>query len=236
MSFVSEASPENETEIDQDQPLVKSLQNLTMIESWNDGKLKSTTFYHVTDDEEVFFGYASKNKREMTMPEFNSSLKRVQDQDIYSKISVNIHLTLASEVLDPSLVYVKRSGLQWYDDMIGTNHLSKAILDDTLVMEQISRAPHPNIIQYYGCRVRRGFNTSIVLERLDQTLSAYVSTSDFQKLDKIKFFEYFKSAVENLHSLRLAHNDINPDNLMVKNGSPVLIDFDSCQPSILGKS
>jgi Holliday junction resolvasome RuvABC DNA-binding subunit len=33
---------------------------------WKDGKLKSTTFYHVTEDEEVFFGFASKNKREMT--------------------------------------------------------------------------------------------------------------------------------------------------------------------------
>ncbi len=33
-----------------------------------------------------------------------------------------------------------------------------------------------------------------------------------------------------LLSLRLAHNDINPDNIMVKNGAPVLIDFGSCQP------
>lgn len=33
-----------------------------------------------------------------------------------------------------------------------------------------------------------------------------------------------------LHSLGLAHNDINPDNIMVRDGEPVLIDFGSCQP------
>ena len=69
-----------------------------------------------------------------------------------------------------------------------------------------------------------------MLERLDQTLSQYVTTSDFQQLDKAKFLESLKSAVEYLHTLGLAHNDINPDNIMVKNGLPVLIDFDSCQP------
>lgn len=40
-----------------------------------------------------------------------------------------------------------------------------------------------------------------------------------------------ESAVETLHSLALAHNDLNPYNIMVKDGgTPVLIDFGSCQP------
>lgn len=229
MSFVDQASPKNEIKFEQ-KPLIKSLQDLNIVESWKDGKLKSTTFYHVTENEEVFFGYTSKNKREMSIPEFNSALQRVQDQDIYPTIPADTHLTLAPEGLSASSVYVKRPGLQWYEEMIGTDYLPKAVLDETMVMEQISQSPHENIIRYYGCRVRRGYITSIVLERLDQTLSQYVTTSDFQELDKVKFFESLKSAVEHLHTLGLAHNDINPDNIMVKNGSPVLIDFDSCQP------
>lgn len=166
----------------------------------------------------------------MTIAEFDSSLQRVQDKDIYPEIPTDTHLTLAPEGLGSSLVYAKRPGLQWYEDMIGTNHLPKAVLDETIIMEQISQSPHKNIIRYYGCRVRRSYITSIVLERLDQNLNEFVSTSDFQQLDRVKFFESLKSAVEHLHTLGLAHNDINPDNIMVKNGSPVLIDFDSCQP------
>ncbi|KAI1753680.1 hypothetical protein F4782DRAFT_495323 [Xylaria castorea] len=37
-------------------------------------------------------------------------------------------------------------------------------------------------------------------------------------------------AVDYLHCLGLAHNDINPDNIMVKDGMPVLIDFGRCAP------
>ena len=39
-----------------------------------------------------------------------------------------------------------------------------------------------------------------------------------------------ESAVAHLHQLELAHNDINPSNIMVRDGLPVLIDFGSCAP------
>ena len=226
MGTMDPAGPE-----DKDSQLIKSLQDLTIVESYDSaGKPKSTTFYHITEDEEVFFGCTSKSKHEITLAELNASLQRVQDQDIYPEVPADTHLTIAPETLDASLVYVKRPGLQWYDDMIGTNYVPNAVLDETLIMEEISKSPHQNIIRYYGCRVRRGYITSIVLERLDQTLHQYVSTHGLQQLDKVKFFEALESAVKHLHTLGLAHNDINPHNIMVKGGSPILIDFDSCQP------
>ena len=40
-----------------------------------------------------------------------------------------------------------------------------------------------------------------------------------------------RSAVAHLHALGLAHNDINPANVMLDGaGAPVLIDFGSCRP------
>lgn len=40
-----------------------------------------------------------------------------------------------------------------------------------------------------------------------------------------------RSAVDYIHSLGLAHNDINPDNIMIgEDGLPVLVDFGSCAP------
>ena len=76
MSLVK-ASPENEIESEQE-PLIKSLQDLNIVESWSDGKLKSTTFYHVTQNEEVFFGYTPKSKRETSIAEYNSALQRIK--------------------------------------------------------------------------------------------------------------------------------------------------------------
>lgn len=44
-------------------------------------------------------------------------------------------------------------------------------------------------------------------------------------------FDGIKAAVEHLHSIGLAHNDLNPFNIMMdKYGLPVLIDYGSCQP------
>ncbi|KAJ5598442.1 hypothetical protein N7537_008526 [Penicillium hordei] len=94
MSFVDPTSLEDEIEFDQDLPLVKSLQDLTIVESWSDGKLKFTTFYHFMDDEKIFFCYTSNYKGEMTIGQFNSSPRRFQDQNIYPEIPVNAHLTL----------------------------------------------------------------------------------------------------------------------------------------------
>jgi serine/threonine protein kinase len=101
-------------------------------------------------------------------------------------------------------------------------------------MEKVSKLHHPNIIKYHGCHVRRGRITGIGLERLGETLTDYAlerSTSGASwDLDPDKFIAALQSALDALHSIGLAHNDINPNNIMVKNGVPVLIDFGSCQP------
>ena len=206
MSSMSPASLKNVIKTNQDS-LVKALQGLTIIESWTSkGTLQSTIFYHIPKNEEEFFGHTSKNKYTTT------------------------HLTLAPEALGPSLVYVKRPSLQWYEEMVGTNHLPSAVIGEKMIMEQISQNPHKNIILYHCCCVKRGYITCLVFERLDQTLNEYILTSDFQRLDIVKYWEPLGSAVDYLHSLGQAHNDINPGTIMVKGREPMLIDFDYCQP------
>ena len=68
--------------------------------------------------------------------------------------------------------------------MKGTNFIPRSVLEETLIMEQKSKIQHPNIIQYYGCHIRRGRITAIVLERLDQAFSQIAHTEEFGKIDK----------------------------------------------------
>ncbi|OBR09499.1 Serine threonine-protein kinase [Colletotrichum higginsianum IMI 349063] len=45
------------------------------------------------------------------------------------------------------------------------------------------------------------------------------------------FLGALESALAHLHNLGLAHNDLNPANILIsETGMPVLIDFDSCRP------
>ncbi|VUC22365.1 unnamed protein product [Clonostachys rosea] len=210
--------------------LVKSLQDLEIVESYDPGatKPKKTTFFHITKDEEVYFGKTSKSKFDTTIDEFNAALQRIPDEEIYPEAPKDVQLTIAPSLTNEE-AWVKRPGLTSYDSFRGTEFVPQSMLEETLIMERISRSPHPTFVKYYGCHVTRGRITSIYLEWLDQTLAQAVGTPEFDKLDKVKFIDAVKSALAHLHSLGLAHNDINPHNIMIKDGMPVLIDFGSCQ-------
>jgi serine/threonine protein kinase len=226
------SGPGEEAENTNKPPILTSLQDLTIIVAWDPeaNTSKYITFYVIIPDEEVYFGQSSKNKREMTLAEYQAALEPVEDDEIYPACPAAMDLTIAPDSLDHCCAYIKRPGLYSYEDMKGTNFIPKSVLDETLIMEQISKTPHPHIVKYHGCGVRRGRITAIVLEQLDCTLSQYISTPAFQDLDKARFLEALESAVDYLHSPGLAHNDINPDNIMVRDGMPVLIDFGSCAP------
>lgn len=233
MSSTEEFSSQNPGET-KGLPLVTSLQDLTIVESIDrDGKLKKTAFYHITSDYKVFYAETPKHKRETTIAEVNSILHRVKDEQLYPPIPSQVNITLPPFTLDDSAAYVKQTGFNWYEEGNGEGvgyNIPKALLDETLIMERLSKIPHPHIVHYYGCRVARGYITAILLERLDKTLMQYISTPEFEALDKTRFCEALEDAVEYIHALGLAHNDINPHNIMVRDGMPVLIDFDSCQP------
>ncbi|KAI0552841.1 kinase-like domain-containing protein [Xylaria curta] len=190
-------------------------------------KPKYTTFYTLTPEDELFFGESTKGKRELFLEQYRALLKRVDDEEIYPQVPTDLQLTIAPAELDDSNVFIKRPGLNCYESIKGTDYVPKSVLDERTIMEKVSKTPHPNIVRYYGCGERI---TALFLELLDQTLTQFKSDGKIQSLDKDKFVGALQSAVDYLHSLGLAHNDINPDNIMVKDGMPVLIDFGSCAP------
>lgn len=211
-----------------------SLRDLTIIESFDVGatEAKYVTFYLVTPEDRLYFGQLFKKKKEITPAEYYAALEHVPGSEIYPLVPEDLDtpLTIAPDGLDDVSAFIKRPGLVCYETMKGTNYIPKEILQETTIMEQISKTPHPHIVSYFGCRVRYGRITSLFMERLDQTLKQYIHEPGYAQLDKTRFADALESAVAYLHSLGLAHNDINPDNIMVRDGMPVLIDFGSCQP------
>ncbi|KAK0620983.1 kinase-like domain-containing protein [Immersiella caudata] len=191
---------------------------------------KYVTFYLITPEDELFFGQLFKSKKEIALEEYQNALQHVPDSEVYPLIPPNVTLTTAPPDLDDVSAYIKRPGLISYETFKGTDFVPKSVLEETLIMEQISKTPHPHIIRYHGCRVHRGRITGIVFEQLDKTLAQYVFEPEFAHLDKAKFTEALESAIAYLHQLGLAHNDINPHNIMVRDGLPFLIDFGSCAP------
>ncbi|KAK3335871.1 kinase-like domain-containing protein [Cercophora scortea] len=189
-----------------------------------------TTFSYVDEEDNVYHGQIFKPKLQITLEEASAALVRLPDEDIFPELPPDGQLTIAPETLR-SGVYIKRPRLSSYEDYKEQDALTvipALMLDEAHALELVSQNPHPGLIGYYGCRVRRGRITGLVLEKHEDDLNHH--TQYVGPVDKKRFMEALEDAVRHLHSLGLAHNDINPANIRVnKSGLPVLVDFGSCR-------
>ncbi|KAK5996740.1 MAP kinase kinase kinase win1 [Cladobotryum mycophilum] len=194
-------------------PLINALSELEgIVKVYNPDsrEVKYTIFYILSPDDHAFFGQLFKEQGHMTPEECTVALKYIPDERLYPEIPpADVQLTIASAKDEEFIL--------------------KILLDETFIMEQIAKSPHPNIVHYHGCRIHRGRITGIVLACYELTLTEHLRRGF--TLDNEKFATALESAVEHLHGLGLAHNDINPNNIMVNGDNLlVLIDFGSCQP------
>ncbi|KAJ8123343.1 hypothetical protein ONZ43_g684 [Nemania bipapillata] len=135
-------------------------------------------------------------------------------------------LTAAAQPL-PSKTYIKRPSLIDYGDTPASYKLSDQILNEAEVCEILMEHPHPNIAHYLGCIVEDGRITGLCFVEYDMTLSEAMKHDI--SLDKERFLQGIENGVSHLHGLGLIHNDLNPHNIMIQDGNPVIIDFDSCK-------
>lgn len=202
--------------------------------------VKHSKWYHLTTDNEVYASLLDEDPRAMTQDEGATMMERVPDDAIFPELPADPPITMAPKTLDRSTAFFKRPGLRRYNPrgkLNPGNQVKDHLWEEVVTMEELSKRPHPYIVQYLGCRVNRGRITGIVLESLEWNLRDYAfeARDKFAKLDKEAFLAGVESAVKYLHSLGLAHNEIGPSNIMVREAddgscSPVLIDFGSCGP------
>jgi len=196
------------------------------------GAFRHTTFAVIDEDDIAYFGTLNHRKHEVTLEQLSSALAPISDHDFFPEwLPRNEKLTMAPDALPPN-IYVKRPDLALYGVFQEHNVLRlipEGFLEEVKVMETLSQHPHPNIINYYGCHVRRGRITGLILELHPYTLTDYLKNK-VKSVDKEPFMEALESAIRHLHSLDWAHNDLNPGNVLVnKAGMPILIDFGSAR-------
>ncbi len=109
---------------------ISSYQDLTILEAWDKetNKPKYVTFYHVTADGEVYFGQSSKNKREITLEEYVSTLERIRDEEIYPEVPGDASLTIAPDSFDDVSAFLKNPNLDFFESTRTNDNFAKAIL------------------------------------------------------------------------------------------------------------
>lgn len=188
-------------------------------------EVKRTTFVYLDKNEDPWFGLVTrKRKQDVTVEDIRNALRRVPNTTFPQAYA---SLTIAREegLLD---YHVKRPNFLLLDDEEEADLLPQMFLDEVQILEFLKQRPHPNIVQYYGCRVKHGRITGILLEKHETSLH-YLREKD-TRLEVGRYLKGLRAGVEHLHSLGLAHNDLNPSNILIdKENNPVIIDFDSCR-------
>jgi serine/threonine protein kinase len=189
--------------------------------------------FEIYDENDVAYLGKIQVRRLNILPEqFEAALQVIADDEIYPE-PPHQNLTLASE--NPGMdVFIKRPSLIDYDfykgeDGSGLSQLRFLLLDEVLALETISKERHPNIVQYYGCRMKRGRITGINLEKVPGHNLRNLLERNLGSIQMEPFMDALTKTVNFLHSIGLSHNDICPQNVMVRNGRPVLVDFGSCR-------
>ena len=156
-------------------PILTSLQDLELIEALDSKthELKYVMFYHITSDGDLYYGQIhNKQMKDISLADYIAALELVNDEEVYPLVPEGITLKIALNHWDDTTAFIKRPGLTCYKTIKGTDFIPQQILQETLIMEQLSKAPYPNIITYLRCQIKNNRRiTAIVLERLNKTLA-----------------------------------------------------------------
>ncbi|KAK4216795.1 kinase-like protein [Rhypophila decipiens] len=200
-------------------PQVTSAEDLTFIHEECDEETGNchTTFAYFDKNDTGYFGNLSLPKHEIKLEQLAFALTPVPDEHLFPEwAGSGVKLTEAPET-SPFNIYIKRPSIVLYDvfrehDVLDL--IPKDLLEEAKVMEMLSQHPHPHVIRYHGCHVRRHRIVGLVLDRHSNTLADYLK-KNVGSLDESRFMQALKSAIYHLHSIKWTHNDLHPNNIMV---------------------
>ncbi|KAF1987733.1 kinase-like protein [Aulographum hederae CBS 113979] len=186
-----------------------------------------STYGFVTREHVAYFGKSTLRKFNLTPPELKDTLKHIPDEDVYPDAPPTI--TPFPEPIDNERLYFK--GPKLHEFFLGTGELATLTLQEAETLELLKRSPHPNIVGYHGCVIKRGRIVGLVLDRCKETLYYWMKGRQKPTIDIDACMNQITSAVRHLHSLGLAHNDLMPANIMLdEHNNAIVVDFGSCQP------
>jgi serine/threonine protein kinase len=208
--------------------LAKQDVSLFEVFSTDSGKFSRTLFTYIDTDERAWAGDIHHiRKYYLTDQDLRANLRRVPDHKAFPKATQD--LTLLPKGLDASEIFLKRPQIHSLLDEFGGSIVPQMFLDEIQVMEFLVQHPHPNIVSYHGCVVKRGYITGIALTRY-QTILDNRFHRDASNLNLDQFKKRVRDAIDHIHALGLAHNDLNPSNIALdSHDDPVIIDWGSCK-------
>ncbi|KAK1091509.1 hypothetical protein LTR48_006163 [Friedmanniomyces endolithicus] len=207
----------------------RDLTVLCEVEDAETGAFLRSTYGYIDRSESAWFGrMPDVRKYDLTVEDLKRTLKRIPDEQIYPIATPPIPI-VPYRGNEGNSLYIKRPKLTGYDDADIAALVPGLMLEEARLLEFLKTRPHPNLIRYHGCTLKNGRITGIALEKHD-VLLLYRYEDRPLPFNATACMDGIQAGVRYLHSLGLAHNDLNPMNILLnEDDKPIIVDFGSCK-------
>lgn len=209
----------------------RDLTTLSEVEEYETGKFLRSSFAYIDKDNTVWFGEVPGiRKYDLTVEILKRELRRIPDEKIYPLHDKRMSV-VASDQIEQQNYYIKRPKVWCAGNEYELKLVPRMLFEEAEILEFLNHDQHrhPNIIRYHGCTVKRGRITGLALEKYDVMLQ-YRYQNVPRDLDVAVCMDGIRAGVKHLHSLGLAHNDLNPTNIALDaEDNPIILDFGSCK-------
>lgn len=192
----------------------------------SNGAVFSHTAIVAFDGDTAYYGKITTRETEIDKDAVLKDLQPIPRENLYPQFSS--HLTRAPDIDMPHPeVYIKTPDLKQYSPDNG-QVLADRLLNEAEIHEILLKHPHPCLDQSLGCVVGNdGRIMGLMFRKYGRNMWDQKS---FRKGQLNRCIEALEDALQHLHDLGLAHNDVSPLWVMSKDdGKPVLTDFSTCQ-------
>ena len=135
----------------------------------------------------------------------------------------------------PEGSYVKQPKLFYWDandgGAVAANFLREAEAYETIKQAHLHPSHAVYVEKYYGCVVENGRITGLCLKKYETSLEAAMEAETVPEEKRREWANGITTGIKILVWSGLAHNDVNPSNIMMDGEKPVLVNFGDCRPA-----
>ncbi|KAK7995111.1 serine/threonine-protein kinase [Apiospora arundinis] len=178
----------------------------------------------------AWVGTANIPKKQLKLEQAVDCLRPVPNHHIYPTVTPDLPLVVSAKYVSSPDDWIKRPDIFVYSQVAGTTMIADDFMEEIRILQTIHESPHPNIVKFKGCIEDADRVVAVLLKRYRITLEVRVEGYNQPAFDARACLREIEAGIEHLHSLGLAHNDLNPSNIMVnEHDKPVIVDMGSCR-------
>lgn len=180
------------------------------------GEFRRTLFTYVDTNERAWAREAHDiRKPDLTDRYLRATLRKIPDRVVFPKMAQDI--TLLPQHSASADLFLKRPQINCLLEEFEGSIVPRMFFEGVQVMKFLVQHPHPNIVPYHGCVVKRGHITGIALTRNPAILDHRIH-KDASDVDLDRFESLCRDAID--------HNDLNPSNIALDSrDDPVIVDW-----------